>query len=172
MQLTVRLLVTGTGTNTTKLLWFASSWISNKKSSVVCGKNILDFLLGSFINELLVVSDDSLGNSLSNGIHLGGLTTTVDSDSDINISELVLEEDNRFVNLELQDFRFKEVQWRTIDTDLAGASLAVSDSSSSLLSSKGLNRLHSIININCYIDVCMNMIGQILTIVLDNNNDK
>ena len=49
-NLTVRLLETSTGTWTTEFLGFATTWVSDQKSTVISHQDILDFLLGGFIN--------------------------------------------------------------------------------------------------------------------------
>ncbi len=50
--LSVRFLVSCTGTWTTELLWLASSWIGNDQCFVVLAQNIFNLLLGCFINNL------------------------------------------------------------------------------------------------------------------------
>jgi hypothetical protein len=41
------------------------------------------------IDVLLVVGNDGLGDSLTDGVDLGGVTTTGDTDADVDTSELV-----------------------------------------------------------------------------------
>lgn len=48
--LTIRFLVSRSGTWTTKLLWLASPWISHEKSTVVLDEDILYLLFTSFID--------------------------------------------------------------------------------------------------------------------------
>ena len=86
--LTVRLLESGSGTTTTELLWFHSSGVSNQQGLVVRSEDLLQFVLGSFVDVFLVVSNQTLSNSLSDGVNLRNVTTTGDLDSDINILEL------------------------------------------------------------------------------------
>lgn len=56
------------------------------------------------IDELLVVGDEGLGNGLTDGVDLGGVTTTSDADADVDVGELV-EADNqeRLVDLETRN---------------------------------------------------------------------
>lgn len=70
------------------------------------------------IDELLVVGDDGLGDGLSDGIDLGGLTTTGNSDTDVNTGESV-ETNNKegLVDLESQDLRLNQVQRLSVDLD-------------------------------------------------------
>jgi len=56
-RLTVRLLVSGAGTWTAKLLWLAPSVVGNEEGSIVLNKRLLELVLGVLINELLVVGD-------------------------------------------------------------------------------------------------------------------
>jgi len=41
------------------------------------------------IDELLVVGDEGLGDSLADGVDLRSLTTTGDADTDVDVGELV-----------------------------------------------------------------------------------
>lgn len=41
------------------------------------------------IDVLLVVGDDGLGDGLTDGVNLGGVTTTGDADTDVDTGELV-----------------------------------------------------------------------------------
>lgn len=87
--LTVRLLVLGTTTLSTGLLGLGTSGVRNEECSVVGNESLLQLVLGVLINELLVVGDEGLGNSLSDGVNLGNVSTTGDSDSDVELSELI-----------------------------------------------------------------------------------
>lgn len=46
------------------------------------------------VDELLVVGDEGLGDGLTDGVDLGGVTTTSDADADVDVGELV-EADNQ-----------------------------------------------------------------------------
>lgn len=52
-------------------------------------KCALQLVLAVFIDELLVVGDDGLGDCLSDGVDLGSVTTTCYSDSDVYTGELI-----------------------------------------------------------------------------------
>ena len=55
-------------------------------------------------------------------------TTTVDTDANINVAEAFLtEKKNNFVDLELHDLGFKELDRGTIDANETLSALAVSD---------------------------------------------
>jgi hypothetical protein len=52
------------------------------------------------IDVLLVVGDDGLGDGLADGVDLGGVTTTGDTDTDVDTGELVSADDQeRLVDL-------------------------------------------------------------------------
>jgi hypothetical protein len=67
-------LETGTSTGTTKLLGFTATRIGNKEGTIILDKNFLDFLLGSFVNVLLVESNNGLGKSLTDSVDLRSMT--------------------------------------------------------------------------------------------------
>ncbi len=85
LRLTVRLLVAGTSARAAELLGLAASGVSDKEGSIICYEEVLDGLLGSLINELLGVSDDALGDGLTDSVHLRGGSTALDADANVNI---------------------------------------------------------------------------------------
>lgn len=88
-NLTVRLLVTGAGTATTELLGLGPTVIGDQESAVVLDEGLLELVLGVLIDVLLVVGNDGLGDGLTDGVDLGGVTTTGDADADVDTGELV-----------------------------------------------------------------------------------
>lgn len=53
------------------------------------------------IDVLLVVGDEGLGDSLTDGVDLGSVTTTGDADTDVNTGELVgTDDEERLVDLD------------------------------------------------------------------------
>jgi hypothetical protein len=138
-RLTVRLLVTGTGTGTTKLLGLRSSGVGNEEGSVVRDEGLLQLVLGLLINELLVVGNDTLGNSLADGVNLGDMTTTGDANTDVNVGEL-LETSNEegLVNLVSEDLGLDKSNGRTVNLEETLTGLDVGNSSGSLLLAEGL----------------------------------
>lgn len=89
LRLTVRFLVTSTSTWTTELLGLGPSGIGNKECAVVLEESLLELVLGVLIHVLLVIGDDGLGDGLTDGVDLRGLTTTGDANTDVDTSELV-----------------------------------------------------------------------------------
>jgi len=140
--LTVRLLESGSGTTTTKLLWLHSSRVSNQQGLVVRSEDLLELVLGSLVNVLLVVSNQTLSNSLSDSVHLRDVTTTGDLDSDVDVLELVQASQSQWlVNLETQDLWLHQGDWRTVNLDQTLTGLNVGNGSSGLLLTKSLERL-------------------------------
>jgi len=85
VSLTVRLLVSGTRTWTTKLLRLAPSVVGNKESAVVLDKSLLELVLCVLVDVLLVVGDNGLGDCLTDSINLRSVTTTSDANTDIDV---------------------------------------------------------------------------------------
>lgn len=99
--LTVRFLVTSTGTGTAEFLGLGPSGIGDEKCAVVLDESLLDLVLRVLIDELLVVGDNRLGDGLADGVDLGNVTTTGDADTDVDSSELVKTDDQEgFVDLD------------------------------------------------------------------------
>ena len=86
-NLTVGLLVSCSGSGTSKLLGLVPPGVSDQQGAVVLDKDVLDLLLALLINVLLVVGDQGLGESLSDGVDLGHVTTSLHADADINVGK-------------------------------------------------------------------------------------
>lgn len=56
-------------------------------------ESLLQLVLGVLVNVLLVVGDEGLGDGLADGVDLRGVTTTGDTDTDIDTGELVSADD-------------------------------------------------------------------------------
>lgn len=87
--LTVRLLEAGAGALTTKLLGLAAAVVGDEEGSVELDEGLLEEVLGVLVDELLVVGDEGLGDGLTDGVDLRGVTTTGDADTDVDVGELV-----------------------------------------------------------------------------------
>jgi hypothetical protein len=133
-------LVSGSGTWTTEFLAFGSSWIGNHQSSVVLDQGILQDSFGVFIDVLLVVRDNSSGDSLSDSVDLSNSSTTTDLDFDINSGESFGAANQKwFLELESESFWLDFVERSSVDFDEAFAGFAESDSGGSLLSAVNLD---------------------------------
>ena len=126
-HLTVRLLESGSGTTTTE------------QGLVVRGEDLLELVLRSLVDVFLVVSNQALGNSLSDGVNLRHVTTAGNSDSDVDVGELVQAGQGQWlVDLETQDLGLNQGDWGTVDLDQTLTGLDVGDSSSGLLLTESL----------------------------------
>lgn len=92
-NLTVRLLVAGAGTATTELLGLGPTVVGDQQGAVVLDEGLLELVLGVLVDVLLVVGDDGLGDGLTDGVDLGGVTTTGDADADVDTGKLVSADD-------------------------------------------------------------------------------
>ena len=125
--------------SSSEFLWLASSWVSNKKSSIISDQDVLDLVLGSLINILLVESNDTLSDSLSDGVNLSGLSSTLNSNSDVKVGESLLsQKKDRLESLKSEDLRLKKLNWTSVDLDQTSSLLAESDGGGGLLSSEDL----------------------------------
>ena len=72
------------------------------------------------IDELLVVCDNGLGDGLTDGVDLRSVSTSSNSDADIDVGELI-ETDNeeRLVHLKSKDLRLDEVERLSVNLDEA-----------------------------------------------------
>lgn len=81
-----------------------------------------------------MVCDDGLGDSCSDGVDLSSDTSTLNSDANIQIGELVLSEDkNRFEYLQSHDFGLDVLNRLSIDLDETPSLLGKCDSGGGLL---------------------------------------
>jgi hypothetical protein len=101
---------------TSKLLRLAPSVIRNQQRSVILNQGLLQQVLAVLIDVFLVVCDNGLGDGLTDGVDLGCVSTTSDSDADVDVGEF-LETDNEegFVDLESEDLRLDEVEGLSVD---------------------------------------------------------
>ena len=90
--------------HTSEFLGLSPTVIGNEEGTVILDQSTLELVLGVLVDVLLVVGDDRLGDSLTDSINLRSLTTTRDTDTDIDTSELVGSNDQeRFIDL-LQNY--------------------------------------------------------------------
>lgn len=139
-SLTVRLLVAGAGARTAELLRLHTTSVGNQQSAVVGKESLLELVLRLLVDELLVVGNDTLGNSLTDGVDLRGVTTTSDLDADVEVGELVKANNEQgLVNLEAEDLRLDKGDRDTVDLEETLAGLNVGNGGGSLLLAEGLN---------------------------------
>lgn len=96
-NLTVRLLVASAGSWSTELLGLTASWVSNQKGLVVSGEDVLQFSLALLVNVLVVVGNESLGKGLTDSVDLGNVSSTANTDSDVDILEAFLSDEEKWL---------------------------------------------------------------------------
>lgn len=69
---------------TTELLGLRSSGVGDQEGAVIGDKELAELKGGSGIVVLGVVGNERLGNSLADGVDLRGVTTTGDTETDVN----------------------------------------------------------------------------------------
>jgi len=135
----VRLLETRSSTSTSELLWLASSWVSNEQELVVLDEKFLQLTLALLVVVFLVVSNDALGNGLTDGLHLGARTTTAHADADAQVLESVAtKQEEWLVDLHSQGSWLKTFDGLSINSDVSVTIADVGDGSGILLSSESL----------------------------------
>lgn len=93
-RLSVRLLEAGAGAGTAKLLGLAPTVVGDEEGAVELDEGLLEQVLGVLVDELLVVGNEGLGDSLADSVDLRGVATARDADADVDVGELV-EADNQ-----------------------------------------------------------------------------
>ena len=135
-------MISCSGTWTTILFRFASSWVSDEESSVILQKKLFNLSLFSLVDEFLVISNDTLGNGLSDGVDLSNITTSSDGDSNVQVLEsLQTQKKNWLHNFNSQWGWLQQFNWWSVNSQY---SLSVSDWSVGngvFLSSKTLDEL-------------------------------
>merc|ERR1719272_1392074 len=125
---TVGLLEAGTGRTSSKLLGFTAPWVCHDQRPVVRHQDVLDLLLGCFIDEFLVVRDDALCDGLTDGVDLTGVTTTLYTDTDIKLCRgpivaIFAKQQEGLIDLETEDVRLDQVNGASVDPNLATSCL-------------------------------------------------
>lgn len=119
---------------TTELLGLCSPGVRNQKRPVVCDQLLLELHRTVRIDVLGIVSNDGLGNGLADGINLGGVSTTLYADADVNRSESILScDENGLIDLEAEDLWLQKADGGTVNVDKAATLLGVGDRSSGLM---------------------------------------
>jgi hypothetical protein len=127
---------------TTELLGFHASGVSNEETLVVRNKQLLELSLSGLIVVLLVVGDQSLGDSHTDGHNLAGGTTTAYADADVELfEELAAEEEDGLEDLNTEGSRLEEVKGLSVNFDEAGTLGGVGNSGGVLLSAEALHLL-------------------------------
>ena len=131
---------------TTELLGLAAARVSDKEGLVVLDEEFLELTLHGLVVILLRVSDDSLGDGLTDGQNLRAGTTTTDADANVQVLEArSSEEEDGLHNFHSHRDRLHNVQRLSIDTNISSAGRARGNSRRVLLSSEGLHLLEFLV---------------------------
>ena len=118
---------------TTELLGLHPPGVSDQQCPVISHQLLLQLQGTVGVNVLGVVGDEGLGDGLSDGVHLRGVSSTLHSDADIKGSKGVLSGNkDGLVDLQAEDLRLNEVDGGAVNTDEATAFPGVGDSSRGL----------------------------------------
>ena len=90
MILTIGFLETSACTTSTVFLWLAPTRIRYQEVTVVFKQSLTDLIFGALVDIFGMVGNDGLGNGSADSINLSRHTSTLHSDSDIKVRELVL----------------------------------------------------------------------------------
>jgi len=140
--LTVWLLEARAGTASSILFGFTPSGVTDKKITVIIQQLLFELILAAFINIFSVVGDDRLSYCCTDGVNLCHCTSTLYTNTDIEIGKFLLTEDKDwFVCLKTERFGLKKFNWLTIDLNKSPTLLGESTSGGSLfpIEAKRLN---------------------------------
>merc|ERR1712228_763855 len=130
---------------TTELLGLVPPGVRYEQGTIVRDENVFNFLLGCFVDVLLVIGDERLGDGLSNRINLGDVTSAVDSNANVDGGESILaEQKDGLFQLLSQRPGLDEVERPSVDFNESVAALAVGHRRRRLLAAKHLHRLKSL----------------------------
>ena len=126
-----------TRTLSTELLGLHPTGVGNQQCPVVGDKLLLELKGRGSIEVFCVVSNDSLGDSLTNCVDLRNVSSSLYTNTDVNRSEgLFTNDKNSLIDLKSEDLWLKEVDRGAVDFDKTLALTSVSYSSSGLNNKK------------------------------------
>merc|ERR1719221_795335 len=139
---TVRLLETRASRTPTELLGLAPARVCNNERSIVSHEHIFHLLFGCLVNKLLIISDNSLGNGLADGVDLRRETATLHTNADVHFAPgRLVQEQKGFIYLEAQNIGLDRVDRTSIESHIPAASADKSDSYCRLLAAETLHLL-------------------------------
>ena len=118
---------------TTELLGLCSPGVRDQERPIVCDELLLELHRRVGVVVLGEVGDDGLGDRLADGVHLRGVTSTLDADADVDALERLLAGDkDTLVDLEAELLGLEEVDGRAVDANEALALAGMCDCRSGL----------------------------------------
>jgi len=141
-DLTIRFLEARTSRSSTVLFGFATTRVTDQHVTIVINQSLSEFVLRLFINILCVVGNNGLGNSGSNRVNLSRDTSTLHSDTNIEVGKFILSHNQYgFEYLQAQCLRFDVLNGLPIDFDETAALLGKGNCRSSLLPVKLMQQI-------------------------------
>ena len=126
-----------TRTLSTEFLGLHPTGVGNQQCPVVGDKLLLELKGRGSIEVFCVVSNDSLGDSLTNCVDLRNVSSSLYTNTDVNRSKgLFTNDKNGLIDLKSEDLWLKEVDRGAVDFDKTLALTSVSYSSSGLNNKK------------------------------------
>ena len=124
---------------TSELLGFHAYWVSDEKTLVVLDEDLLELSLGSLVVELLVVSNQALGDGLTDSHELGGGSTSADANANVQVLEfLSTEEQDGLPDFQAEGSGLEKLEWFSVDFDESSAGCGVGHGGGVLLSAEAL----------------------------------
>ena len=118
---------------TTELLRLCSPGVGNEECPVVRNKLLLQLESARSIEVLGVVRDNCLRDRLTDSVHLRGVSTTLDTEANVDRREEILASNkDGLIDLEPQDFGLEERDGGAVDVDETTALFGVGDGGGSL----------------------------------------
>ena len=129
----VPLLPASTSTLSTELLGLHASRVGDEECPVVRDELLLDLERVVGVVELGEVRNERARDGLADGVDLGGVSTTLDADTDVDGTEgLLASNQDGLVDLEAEDLRLEEVDGGAVNVDETTALLGVGNRSGGL----------------------------------------
>jgi len=145
MHLTVRLLESCTCTASTELLGLRATRVGNKEGAIIVHEDLLDLTLGCLVDIFLVPGNQGLCDGLTDGVDLGCVTTTLNTDADVHLTVSVgSEEEHWLPDLETECLGLDKLDWDTVDLDEANTLLHKCDGNSLALTQWGINAVQKV----------------------------
>lgn len=119
---------------TTKLLRLASPRVRDQECPVVGDELLLELHRAVRVHVLRIVCDERLGDRLAEGVHLRGVSSTLDAETDVDGGECLLtSNENRLVDLQPEDLGLNQRDRGAVEVNETTALLGVCNRSSSLV---------------------------------------
>ena len=128
---------------TTELLGLHPPGVCNQQSSVICHQLLLQLHRTGCVDVLCVVCDESTSDSLSDGVNLGSVSSTLYAHTDVERCEGVFASDqNGLIHLQTKDLGLNEVYGGAVDPDEPSSLFSVGNRCCCLYVRRGASKFH------------------------------